>query len=175
MKKKSILLTYINIFIIIGIIGAIIYAGIRILYNEYDRVAYETVKTDLLLIQSQTELISQQIEMDEDDIEYVGTKIDEMADEEKVKELIEKEIIDIESSKSNYYCIDKEDLEELGLSEIKTDSYFIVDYKQNDVIYIDGIENEEGIILYKLSDMETEEVEEDEADTNSDTESEEEE
>ena len=43
-------------------------------------------------------------------------------------------------------------MEELGLN-IKTDNYFIVDYKKNDVIYIEGVENSEGNTVYKLSDM----------------------
>ena len=62
-------------------------------------------------------------------------------------------IIDINSKDSNYYCIDNSNLQELGL-EIQTDSYYIVDYEQNDVIYVDGIKDSSGNMVYKLSDME---------------------
>ena len=67
--------------------------------------------------------------------------------------MINNNVIDIDSEDSNYYCIDNSNLQELGL-EIQTDSYYIVDYEQNDVIYVDGIKDSSGNMVYKLSDME---------------------
>lgn len=154
MKKKSVLFTYIKIIIVIGIIIAGVYFGLRIFNKEYDKETFETIKTNMLLIQAKTELIAQKKKIEEDDVKYIGTKISKKKDDPKIKNLIDNKIIDIESKKSNYYCIDNNNLDELGLNDIRIDDYFIVDYKKNDVIYIDGIESREGKIIYKLSDME---------------------
>ena len=154
MKKKSVLFTYIKIIIVIGILIAGVYFGLRIFNKEYDKETFETVKTNMLLIQAKTELIAQKKKIEEDDVKYIGTKISKKKDDPKIKNLIDNKIIDIESKKSNYYCIDNNNLDELGLNDIRIDDYFIVDYKKNDVIYVDEIENKEGKIIYKLSDME---------------------
>ena len=154
MKKKSVLFTYIKIIIVIGIIVGAVYFGVKYLYKEYDKEAFETVKTNMLLIQAKTELVAQKVEIDEDDAKYIGTKVSEKEDDPKIKNLVDNKIIDIDSKNSNYYCIDNTNLDELGLNDVRTDDYFIVDYKKNDVIYVDGIENSKGEIIYKLSDME---------------------
>ena len=59
MKKKSVLFTYIKIIIVIGIIVGAVYFGVKYLYKEYDKEAFETVKTNMLLIQAKTELVAQ--------------------------------------------------------------------------------------------------------------------
>ena len=66
---------------------------------------------------------------------------------------VDKKIIDMDSKDSNYYYLDDSNLAELGLNNIQLDSNFIVDYKKNDIIYVKGIENADGNIIYKLSDM----------------------
>ncbi len=151
--KKSVLFTYIKILVVICIIGFGIYFVIKFVETEYDKEAYETVKTNMLLIQAKTELIAQKVEIEEDNAEYVGTKIDEKKEEPLIKNLIDNKIIDIESKKSALYCLDNSNLEELGLGDIKTNNYFVVDYKNNDVIYTEGITDEGGNTIYKLSDM----------------------
>lgn len=161
--RKSVLFTYIKIIIVIAIIGIVAYFIANFAFEEYDKEEYETIKTDMLLIQAQTELIAQKVEIEEDDVEYIGTKIEEKEDDEKIQTLIQNQVIDIESDDSNYYCIDNEDLVELGLEGIEVEDYFIVDYESNDVIYVDGIENTEGKIVYKLSEMDIE-IESDEDD-----------
>ena len=142
------------IFIVIIIIVGLVYFGIKFFTREYDAEAFETVKTNLLLIQAKTEVIAQKVEIEEEDAEYIGTKIDEKKDDQKIQNLISNNIIDIESEDSNYYCLDNNNLAELELSDIQVDDDFIVDYEQNDIIYVDGIENSEGNTVYKLSEME---------------------
>lgn len=152
--RKSLLATYIKILIVIIIIVGIIYLVFRVINNSYNKETFETIKTNLLLIQGKTEVIAQQVEIKAEDAEYIGTKIEEKENDEKIQNLINNNVINLESDDSNYYCLDETNLEELGLSDIKVDSYYIVDYKQNDVIYVDGIENESGNTVYKLSEME---------------------
>ena len=152
-SRKSLLATYIKIIIVILLIAAGIYAIYRLAHKSYNEAEFETIKTDMLSIQVQTETVAQKVEIEEKGAKYIGTKIDDKLEDEKVQNLINNNIIDVESKKSNLYCLDNSNLEELGLSNIKVDSFYIVDYKQNEVIYVDGIQNSNGETVYKLSDM----------------------
>lgn len=152
-SRKSLLATYIKIIIVILLIAAGIYAVYRLAHKSYNEAEFETIKTDMLSIQVQTETVAQKVEIKEKGAKYIGTKIDDKLEDEKVQNLINNTIIDVESKRSNLYCLDNSNLEELGLSNIKVDSFYIVDYKQNEVIYVDGIQNSNGETVYKLSDM----------------------
>ena len=102
----------------------------------------------MLLIQGQTEIIAQKVEIKEKDAKYIGTPIKEKAGDAKIQNLVNSNIIDLESKDSNFYCLNNDNLKELGLDEIQTEDYYIVDYKKNDVIYV------ENDIVYRLSEME---------------------
>lgn len=151
--RKSLLLTYLKIILVI----IVILIGVYYLYNfvlkKYNEKEFETVKTNMLLIQAKTELIQQKVEIKEKDAKYIGTQLKEKKDESAVQNLINNKIIDLESKESNYYCLDNNNLKELGLEEISISNYYIVDYKKNDIIYLDGILNENGVIVYRLSEM----------------------
>ena len=151
--RKSLLGTYIKIIIAVLIIGALVYGGIKFLYNEFDKQEYETVKTNMLLIQNKTEIIAQKVEIKEKNAKYIGTKIEEKENDENIQKLINNKIIDIKSKEHNYYCIDNSNLKELGLENIEIDNFYIVDYEKNDIIYVDGIEDSTGNEIYKLSEM----------------------
>ena len=153
MKKKSLLATYVKIFIVIALMVVAIYALIRFVDNGYSNEMYETIKTNMLLIQGKTEVIAQKVEIKEKGAELIGTKIKDKQEEEPIKKLIQAGIINIESKDNNYYCLSNEDLKKLGLENITTNNYYIVDYKKNDIIYVDGIQNQSGNIVYKLSEM----------------------
>ena len=122
-KQKSLVVTYIKIFIVIAIIAVGIYIAIKFFNKEYSSEEYETIKTDMLLIQGQTEVLSQKVEIGDDDAEYIGTKLKDKKIDENIQNLIDKKIVDLDSDDSNYYCLDNSNLEELGLN-IKTDNYF---------------------------------------------------
>ena len=153
MKKKSLLATYVKIFIVIALMIVAIYALIRFVDNGYSNEMYETIKTNMLLIQGKTEVIAQKVEIKEKGAELIGTKIKDKQEGEPIKKLNQAGIINIESKDNNYYCLSNEDLKKLGLENITTNNYYIVDYKKNDIIYVDGIQNQSGNIVYKLSEM----------------------
>lgn len=152
-KKKSLVVTYIKIFIVIAIIAVGIFFAIKFFSKEYNSAEYETIKTDMLLIQGKTEVLSQKVEIKEKDAKYIGTKLKDKEVDSTIQNLIDKKIIDMDSKDSNYYYLEDSNLAELGLNNIQLDSNFIVDYKKNDIIYVKGIENADGNIIYKLSDM----------------------
>lgn len=151
--RKSLAFTYVKIFIAIILIALVIYYAINFIQREYNSEEFETVKTDMLALQGRIEILKQQVETETEDVEYVGTEIEQKENEPQIQNLINNNVIDINSEDSDYYCIDNSNLQELGL-EIQTDSYYIVDYEQNDVIYVDGIKDSSGNTVYKLSDME---------------------
>ena len=152
-SRKSVVLTYVKIFIVLVIIAAIIYAAVQFFGTKYNEEEFETLKTDMLLIQGKIEVVSQKVDIEEEDAEYIGSSIKENKEDEKIQNLINNNIIDIDSKKSKYYCINNDNLNELGLENVRVDDYYIVDYENNEVIYINGIKNENGDTIYKLSDM----------------------
>ena len=146
--RKGLLAAYIKIIILIAIIAVAIYGIYKVVSSSYNKEEIETVKTNLLLIQGQTEIIAQKVEIKEKDAKYIGTPIKEKARDAKIQNLVNSNVIDLESKDSNFYCLNNDNLKELGLDEIQTEDYYIVDYKKNDVIYV------ENDIVYRLSEME---------------------
>ena len=152
--KKEYLKTYLKIIFFLIIIGAIIYAGVCLLKKEYDIEKVQTIKTDMLLIESKVEIIQQKVNIKDKDVKYVGKKISKMADEEDIKKLQENGIIDINEEKKKYYVLDKSDIDQLGLEDLKIDEgFYIVDYISSEVIYSKGIQDKDGNYIYKLSDL----------------------
>ena len=63
-------------------------------------------------------------------------------------------MIDTSAKRMEYYILNNENLKELGLENVTLDEgVYIVDYKTDEVIYSKGIVNEEGKLIYKLSEM----------------------
>lgn len=153
--KRGYFKTYVKILFFIGIIIAIIYGAGYFLKNEYDDEQFETIKTDMLLIEAKTKMVAEKIKMKEKDAVYVGKKIEEAKDDEDIKKLQESGIINLEEKNNEYYILEKSNLEELGLTAVNlAEGYYIVEYNSNEIIYAKGIKDKDGNILYKLSDIE---------------------
>ncbi len=153
--KRGYFKTYVKILFFIGIIIAIIYGAGYFLKNEYDDEQFETIKTDMLLIEAKTKMVAEKIKMKEKDAVYVGKKIEEAKDDEDIKKLQESGIINLEEKNNVYYILEKSNLEELGLTAVNlAEGYYIVEYNSNEIIYAKGIKDKDGNILYKLSDIE---------------------
>lgn len=153
--KRGYFKTYVKILFFIGIIIAIIYGAGYFLKNEYDDEQFETIKTDMLLIEAKTKIVAEKIKMKEKDAIYVGKKIEEAKDDEDIKKLQESGIINLEEKNNVYYILEKSNLEELGLTAVNlAEGYYIVEYNSNEIIYAKGIKDKDGNILYKLSDIE---------------------
>ena len=150
-NRKSLLATYIKIILVIAVIAVAIYGILKIASDEYNKEEFSTIKTNMLLIQGKTEIIAQKVDIKEKGAKYIGTEIEEKQNDAEIQNLINNNVIDINSEKSNYYCLDNNNLKELEL-DINIDDYYIVDYENNEVIYINGIKNENGDTIYKLSD-----------------------
>lgn len=153
--RKEYVKTYVKTLVIILVLAAIICGVGYFFKNEYDDEQFETMKTDMLLIEAKTKILAQRVKMKEKDVTYVGKKIEEAKEEEIIKTMQEKQVINLEEKKNKYYILEKEHLEELGLTiTLPEEGYYIVEYDKNEIIYTKGIEDKNGNILYKLSELE---------------------
>ena len=152
--KRGYLKTYIKILFLLAIIASVIYGGIYFLKKGYANEQFETIKTNMLLIEAKTKIVAEKMKMKEKDTSYVGRKIEER-DMEDIKALQEKGMIDTEEKENIYYILEKSHLEELGLTTIKLEEgYYIVEYNTNEIIYSKGVEDKNGNKLYKLTEIE---------------------
>ena len=156
MFKKEEGLTYIAMIFIIIFIALIVFGAIYFVRMQISKEALETLKTNLLLIQGKTELVSQHVDMKEKDAKLTGTKLTDMKEDEVIKAFLEKQIIDSESKDSDFYVLTQQDLRDLELENIKEESgmYYIVDYKNYDIITTKGYTAIDGQTYYKLTDIE---------------------
>ncbi len=153
--KRGYFKTYAKTFFVILLIALIAIGVVYYLKNEYNVEQLETIKTNMLLIEGKTKIIAEKVRIKEKDATYVGTKVEKETEDEIIKELQEKGVIDLNAKGVNYYILEQSHLEELGLSDITLEEgVYIVEYTSNEVIYSEGIEIEDGKKLYKLSEIE---------------------
>lgn len=144
---------YAGIIFIILVIGIITYGVLKYAKKEVDSEQFETIKTDMLLIEAKTSIVAQKVKIKEKDAKYIGNKI-ENDENEDIKKLEEQGIIELKKE-NNYYILDDNNLDELELSvRNQKQGNYIVEYNSNEIIYTSGIKDKDGNILYKLSDIE---------------------
>ena len=144
---------YAGILFIILVIGIIIYGVLKYAKKEVDSEQFETIKTDMLLIEAKTSIVAQKVKIKEKDAKYIGNKI-ENDENEDIKKLEEHGIIELKKE-NNYYILDDNNLDELELSvRNQKQGNYIVEYNSNEIIYTSGIKDKDWNILYKLSDIE---------------------
>lgn len=142
------------VFIIIIFVGIMIYININKKVNEEK---YDNIKTNMLMIEGKIKLIKAESEANGNQDNYVGTKVTE-ANNEEVNNFMQNLQINQEEFQ-NYYILNKESFEKLGMSESIDDdekNCYIVNYDNSEVIYMKGIEVDSEI-KYRLSDIVTEE------------------
>lgn len=147
-KFKTMKLVIIFILIIFVIINVVKYVSTELRKKESDDII-----TNMLIIQGKVKLISGEAEVNSNENNYVGTKLSEY-DNQDIKSSIQSIGIE-ESSFENYYILNEENFANMGiLNELKNiqDNEYIVNYKETDVIYINGIDIDNAV-KYKLSDI----------------------
>ena len=144
---------YAGIIFIIILIGITVYGVLKYVKKEVEAEKFETIKTDMLLIEAKTNIVAQKVKIKEKGAKYIGNKV---ANDEKedIKKLEEQGIIELKKE-NNYYILDDNNLDELELSvRNQKQGNYIVEYNSNEIIYTSGIKDKDGNILYKLSDIE---------------------
>ncbi len=156
MKKnrfKTVKLLIVFILIVIVIINVVKYINKEIHKKENDDIV-----TNMLIIQGKTRLINGEAEVSNNKDNYVGAKLSEYQDQ-SLRDFTRGIGIE-ESSFEDFYVLNREHLSSMGiLGELKNvkDYEYIVNYKDKEVIYINGIYVDNNV-KYKLSDIINKEV-----------------
>lgn len=150
----------ITIVILLILASVTIYTGTGVM----KQANFQTINTNMMLIQAKAKTISEQAKFNKDDDGNIDTniykginitdndKMNEMANSkviEKINKLINDNVIE---DASKCYLLSKEDLESMGLEKIDIDDGYIVNYETGEVIYVRGFENS-GATYYKMSDI----------------------
>lgn len=156
-KGMSYKMLVICIFILMVLVISIVY----FLHNQLKNEKLTTYETDMLLVQGKVKVLSQESTMQKKEEILKGEKLTDKLEEEWVKELLEKQVIDQEEENfSKYYIWNKDILNDVGLEDIKLENgYYIVNYETDEVIYSEGI-NIDNKIYYKLSEITNNQLEE---------------
>lgn len=154
MKSEKAMSYKMLIFIVLLIMIAVI-TSMYLLNNRLKSEIVKTYKTDMLLIQGKTKVLSQESIVQKKEDILKGEKIADKLEDEKVKELLEKNVISQDEEKfAKYYIWNKDVLNEVGLSDIKLEiGFYIVNYDTDEIIYSEGIKVDDKI-YYKLSEIE---------------------
>lgn len=150
-KEKGITL----IALIITILILLLLAGVtaKISTSVIKIMKIENVRTNLLLIQAKIRIIHEKNTFDEEENKLVGEKIE---GEEKRNEIKNKYGVDItkdDETQYDFYKISADDLNEMNLEEVPYDDGYIVNYETEEVIYIKGVQDEDGTTYYSLSQI----------------------
>lgn len=138
MKKKGFLNLKL-IVIILTIIVLTVTAGFYIKNNFYDQ-RLKNLSTTMLQIQAKVKVINEKNKLN-DTSDYIGKEISE----EDLKK------INIENN-GMIKVLDKEELNNLQIDAKNEKQTFAIDYKTEEVYYLEGYENDDDI-LYSLTDI----------------------
>ncbi len=138
MKKKGFLNLKL-IVIILTIIVLTVTAGFYIKNNFYDQ-RLKNLSTTMLQIQAKVKVINEKNKLN-DTNDYIGKEISE----EDLKK------INIEDN-GMIKVLDKEELNNLQIDTKNENQTFAIDYKTEEVYYLEGYENDDDI-LYSLTDI----------------------
>ena len=149
--QKGISHTLLTIIVLAIIICA--FFGIKEIVKERKDSKITDLTTDMLLVQGKIRVISQENTMKKDERPLIGKKLSDRLDDEKIKKLIDKEVIKQDEEKyDSYFVIDNDALAELNLTIDLKGEYYIVNYSTYEVIHTKGMEIE-GETKYKLSQL----------------------
>lgn len=142
------------IVIILAVVGVVLY----FLELKYNEEKIETIKTNMLKISWKTTEILEKAKVSGTDPEYVGTKMSEMIDDERLRALKENNIIAAEDYEK-YYVITDEDIVKLGIENVKNEegAFYLLNYDNTGEILISkGFGYLGRDKFYKLSDIKVE-------------------
>lgn len=127
-------ITLIGLIITVIILVIISAVTISISTNIAGLAEFETIETNLLLIQSKTKV---------------------MADKKAIGEITEEDLLGTKQTSGTYegwYLLSQANLDEMGLKEAKAEDEYYVNYENDDIAYGTGIEYK-GVKYYKLSEI----------------------
>ena len=130
-------MTYLTLLIVLVILAIVIVAIVFFIKGEYQQETIEDRKTNLLLVEGKVTMLEEMVVAKREGAAYIGKKVADNKENEKIKNLLEKGIIaEEEENFDSYYLLEKEDLDALGLSqlELKEGEAYVVNYKTGEVM-----------------------------------------
>ena len=127
-----------------------ILAGVTIYYTTpiIKNTKLQNLNTNMLLIQAKAKTIGENAKFNNDETKYIGQKLSDVTSNTEISNLISNGIVD---TSGNVYLLSKEDLGKLGLSNIDYELGYIVNYDNDEVIYVKGFEYQNKM-YYTLSE-----------------------
>lgn len=125
----------------------------KLVNNKLAEKKYDDITTNMLVIQKKVKMINGETRVNVENEGFVGKKVLEN-DNPNVKASILKAGVS-EEELEDYYILYMNDFETMGIiNELKraNSEEYAVNYKQNEVIYVKGIDVD-GKKMYKLSDI----------------------
>lgn len=138
-------ITAIKLIFTIIILALIISGIIFIIKKVWQDNSVKNIGTDLLYIKAKCKIIHDKNIIDANE-KLLGENIKEYVESEEVNEII--------SQSDKWYKLRQEDLDAIGVGDLKAEDGYLVNYEAEDIIYAKGILEDEEI-YYKLSDLET--------------------
>lgn len=141
--KKECGITAIKLILIMVLIIGIISAGVGIFWKIWKTNTVKDIKTDLLYVQAKCKLINDKHTINSEE-KLLGEPINEYTENPYINSIV--------SESEGWYKLSQEDLNEMHAEHLKAEDGYIVNYEEEDVIYVKGIE-ENDTIYYKLSEV----------------------
>ena len=137
------------------IIAFIVFGVVYYVRMQATKEELEDMKTDLLLVQAKVKKISSDYILENKDEVLIGTKLTEVKEEPAIQEFLNQNSIDTEEKDKKYYVINQQNLNEMGLPQVKLkeDAYYIVEYTDGAVYYTKGYKLE-GNSYYDINNIE---------------------
>ena len=135
-------LTLISTILLVLVIAFIVFGVIYFFRLQTTKENLEDIKTDLLLVQAKVKKISSDYILEKKDEVLVGTKLSDIKDEPTMQEFLNKNSINLEEKDKKYYVLNQQNLEEMGLTQVKLEenAYYVVEYTDGEVYYTKGYE-----------------------------------
>jgi len=145
-------LTFIATIVLVVLIAIAVGVVVYFTKNEVKKEQSEGIKTQMLRVQARVQKISHDYTLDKKDEILVGTKLQDMKEEQSVKEFLDKELFNPDEKNKKYYVLNQENINELELENVvlEDDTYYIVEYTASDVYYTKGYDDENGETHYKV-------------------------
>lgn len=145
-------ITMITLVVMIVLMLILATVGIKMGTGIISETKVQTIRTNLLLIQTKVKMISEKNNFSSDENPLVGTKVTEAGQEEILDKL--KTILgEGEIQYDDYYVLSREDLDSMSLEKVEIDDGYVVNYKTEEIIYLKGIEDSDNVVKYKLSEI----------------------
>lgn len=124
------------------IIAFIVFGVVYYVRMQTTKEELEDMKTDLLLVQAKVKKISSDYILEKKDEILIGTKLADLKDEPAIQEFLNQNSIDTEEKDKRYYAINQQNLNEMGLPQVKLEenAYYVVEYTDGAVYYTKGYE-----------------------------------